>query len=160
MRFKEIINDMNIESTLDFLEKYYYTGDDAKFFADYKNGYINVINELKILEPIINDMVINVKLIPEKTWNDPDTNEIYIDDAYYDVSGFISTSEYSQGLEFTKWEEWLGMEINNINNIPNHEFIAHCLYELTFIGFDQNNIQEEINEINKLVELCQQEELL
>jgi hypothetical protein len=53
-------------------------------------------------------------------------------------------------LEFTRWSEWLGMQIDktSIKNFTELEIISRCLFEMTFMGFDENEIQEELNKIN------------
>ncbi len=34
------------------------------------------------------------------------------------------------------------------------EIIAHCLYEMTFCGYDQDEIQAQLTSINSLAEEC------
>ena len=57
-------------------------------------------------------------------------------------------------IEFTPWDEWLSMEIdsNTINEFTELDIIAHCLYEMTFIGFDETKIQGELNHLAKAAE--------
>lgn len=39
-----------------------------------------------------------------------------------------------------------------LENFSELEIIAHCLFEMTFIGFDKEEIQEELKSLNKTVE--------
>lgn len=57
-------------------------------------------------------------------------------------------------IEFTPWDEWLSMEIDSktLNEFSELEIIAHCLYEMTFIGFDEMKIQENLNQLTKTAE--------
>ncbi len=62
--------------------------------------------------------------------------------------------EFSQAIEFTPWSEWLGMEISSesLLDFSELEIICHCLYEMTFVGFDEKIIQEELKEMEKSIE--------
>lgn len=78
---------------------------------------------------------------------------------YVDVSGRFKNpkneeEEYSQALEFTPWNQWLGMEVSqeSLNHFTELEIIAHCLFEMTFIGFEEEVIQEEMDSIQKIIE--------
>lgn len=53
-----------------------------------------------------------------------------------------------------KWENWLGMGLapETLENFSELEIIAHCLYEMTFCGYEQDEIQKQIDTINKTVE--------
>lgn len=57
-------------------------------------------------------------------------------------------------LEFVPWREWLGMTIPRklLSDFNEPEIIAHCLYEMTFHGFDEKKIQAEFAEIKKSAE--------
>ncbi|MBI4524481.1 MAG: hypothetical protein HY695_11805 [Deltaproteobacteria bacterium] len=68
-------------------------------------------------------------------------------------------SEYGNGeveyaLEFHPWEEWLGMEIDETTQrkYTYPEILAHCLWEMSFMGFDQERILEEKREIMRRVD--------
>ena len=57
-------------------------------------------------------------------------------------SGFAN-SEVSYALEFTPWAEWLGMEIDpaSLAEFGEEGVIAHCLWAMTFVDFDETLIQ-------------------
>lgn len=52
-------------------------------------------------------------------------------------------------LEFTPWNQWLGMGISELTQkeFTELEIIAHCLYEMTFVGYNEEEIQEEFARI-------------
>lgn len=53
-------------------------------------------------------------------------------------------------LDFQPWAEWLGMEVDaqSLNEYPEAEIIAHCLWEMTFHGFspDSTGIEHRAND--------------
>jgi hypothetical protein len=83
----------------------------------------------------------------------------YDDTHYVDVSGYYTNpaernDEYSNSLaiEFVAWNEWLGMEIDkkSLTNFTELEIIAHCLNEMTFAGFEQDDIQAQMDHFNRI----------
>ena len=66
------------------------------------------------------------------------------------------TDEYSNSLaiEYTPWQEWLGMPVdtNSLQNFTELEIIAYCLNEMTYAGFEQEEIQAEIDRIKKIAD--------
>src|SRR5690606_28249802 len=72
---------------------------------------------------------------------------------YIDVSGRteINTQDITDSLaiEFVPWREWLGMTIDQItkNKFTELEIISHCLHEMTFVGFDETEIQNQFGAI-------------
>jgi hypothetical protein len=114
-------------------------------------AYDKVFNELKILQPENSELTINL------IWVRDDFDE----EEYVDVSGYLANQEatsdettVSYALDFTPWEEWLGMDIDDksIQAFSEPEIISHCLYEMTFYGFTQEKIQKEWKKIEKSVE--------
>ncbi|MBT9133171.1 MAG: hypothetical protein DDT33_01707 [Firmicutes bacterium] len=66
----------------------------------------------------------------------------------------IRNQEVSYGIEFTGWAEWLGMEIDqdSFSKYSESGIIGHCLWEMTFYGFTQDDIKKAIDRINKSAE--------
>ena len=60
----------------------------------------------------------------------------------------------SYAIEFVEWKNWLGMDVapETTKNFSDLEIIAHCLYEMTFIGYEENEIQEQFNTIKNEIE--------
>ena len=115
------------------------------------SGYETVFNELKSLSPTETDF--SIVLSNEK--DDLDNEE------YVHVSGYKNHQEDSEdespnsfALELTNWSEWLGMDMDekSLSEFTELEIISHCLYEMTFFGFDQETIQKEMDEIERSVD--------
>lgn len=94
-------------------------------------GYLKVFDELQHLTPTENvkDFEINIESSDELGW---------------DVYGKCSNDEIPYSLSYERWEDWLGYLINNIK-LPEPEIIAHCLYEITWNGFNQEQIQKNMD---------------
>ena len=60
----------------------------------------------------------------------------------------------SLAIEFVPWKEWLGMTIseNTFTEFNELEIIAHCLYEMTFMGYDEEEIQDQLSNIKGIAE--------
>jgi len=115
------------------------------------SGYEEIFRQLVSMPVIETDMIIEIK----REIDDFDNEE------YIDVSGRKKNEskdqkeqEVSYALEFTPWSEWLGMQIDktSIKNFTGLEIISRCLFEMTFMGFDENEIEEELNKINDTTE--------
>ncbi|MDO8928316.1 MAG: hypothetical protein Q7J86_06380 [Bacteroidota bacterium] len=142
MKFSEIVKRNSwLSVELVFLQLY---PDQKKSIS----GYERVFGDLKLLSPMDTDFVIMV------SWEKDD----FDDEEYAHVCGYKSHPEdnaedqpNSFAIEFTNWSEWLGMDIDekSIKDFTELELISHCLYEMTFFGFDQETIQKEMDEIEK-----------
>ena len=75
-------------------------------------------------------------------------------DRYFDVSGISAEGDHqSFALEFVSWGKWLGYEVDQatLKKMPKEEIVAHCLWEMTFIGFTQNKIRRRLAAMEKQV---------
>jgi len=63
----------------------------------------------------------------------------------------IGNQEVSYANEFTDWAEWLSMDIDHesLSKYSELEIIGHCLWEMTFYGFTQEDIKKAIDTIDK-----------
>jgi len=118
------------------------------------DAYRVVFESLQLMEPAMDDMLI---VLSEHPCDNDEENES--DDTFVDVSGRKLVPEPdsltdSYALEFVKWENWLGMDLapETIENFTELEIIAHCLYEMTFCGYDQDEIQAQLASINSTAE--------
>lgn len=69
---------------------------------------------------------------------------------YIDVSGFVSSdTEDKYAIEFRPWPEWLGMEISMETQAKYSELniVVHCLWEMTYMGYSEVSIKEQLDEI-------------
>ncbi len=143
MKLGELIKDSSWLSVEIVFSKTY---PDQVTFLD---NYELVFNLLKILKPKSSSIYILIK------------NEIdeFDNEEYVDISGYdslrVATSDNliteSLALEFTPWTKWLGMSIDqeSIKSYSSLEIICHCLHEMTFIGFNQKEIDDEWQKIKK-----------
>lgn len=115
-----------------------------------KNNYKNVIEYImKTPEVPFDDFIVSISLI------DPSDEEAYEEDideaAYLSISGYSAKEDLHFALGFTRWEEWANAKIviQEDLEIKPDELIAICIYEMTFYGFDQEEIAGELAEIEK-----------
>ena len=115
--------------------------------------YRNVFEKLNFLEPEESDM--NIVF----TECDCDMDEESEIKTYVDVSGKKKEKDKNSltdgyAIEFVEWKKWLGMDLENetMNNFNELEIIAHCLYEMTFCGYTEEEIKEQFNTINDSIE--------
>lgn len=143
LTFQDILLETNWDDVKSAIEKLY--PNDIESIDGFKNVYYTLLS----LEPIQNNdnIFIDIRFIKD------DLNE------YYSVSGKIPNDETFYGIEYDKWEEWLGYYIDNnlLNNMDKTEIVAHCLWEMTWGGFTQEEIQNHINYLNKLIEETKKE---
>jgi len=127
---------------------------------DQKNiaGFKAVFKRLQMLMPAETNMRIILKEVFDEFENErytcvsgvdgtlkkEENPEIFKDDK-------IGNQEVSYGIEFTDWEEWLGMDIDpeSTSNYHETDIIAHCLWEMSFYGYTQEAIKKTIDMINR-----------
>lgn len=113
-------------------------------------AYELIFGQLREMDPAETQMQI---VISEYPGDEP--GEIY-----YDVSGEKlipdddDESPNSYAIEFTPWNEWLGMNISEstLRDFNELEIISHCLYEMTFMGYDEKVIQDELSSLKTTVD--------
>lgn len=107
-------------------------------------GYELVFNKLMSMDP--EKTAMSIVIYKEKDGQDE----------YIDVSGLHNhpkneEEKYPQGIELTPWPEWLGMDISEetLKDYSEPEILIHCLYEMTFAGFSEDDIPKALRKINK-----------
>ena len=143
MKLKDLIDSNNwLGIKLILLELY----PDQESMLD---GYQNVFEQLKFSQPRNSDM--SIVLIEHNSEDE--------DESYVDVSGRKKSKDEdmltdSYAIEFVEWREWLGMDLapETIDNFTELEIIVHCLYEMTFISFDETEIKLELDTLEERVE--------
>lgn len=147
MKLNEIIKSYNWLSVELIVSRLY--PDQEKIVEEYRN----VFEKLKLLEPEEYDMSIVL------TENDCDSDDECEVRTYVDVSGRKKEKDPnsitdSYAIEFVEWAKWLGMDLapETTNNFTDLEIIAHCIYEMTFVAFNENEIKEQFETINDRVE--------
>jgi hypothetical protein len=53
------------------------------------------------------------------------------------------------GMEFCPWVDWVSMFITqeSLDNFSKEDIVAGCLYEMTFFGFTEENIGNELKKM-------------
>ena len=149
MKFKDLIKShswLSIEITL--LNLY---PDQKEMIAEYKS----VFDSLQIMESENDEILI---VLTEYDSDKDDESEFH--STYVDVSGRNLNPEVnnsitdSYAIEFVRWEKWLGMDLapETLRNFNELEIIAHCLCEMTFCGYEQEQIQEQLSSFNKTID--------
>lgn len=139
----EIVHQHAWESVEAFFAKAYPEAD----VDDHSQAY----ERLRFMQPKPTDFTIVLTTIT------PEPPE-QLEDAYVDVSGRKKvTSEgepESWAIEYTPWAEWLGADISE-ESLAEFGFvgaITHCLWEMTFCGYDEDEIQGKIADVRKQVD--------
>jgi len=102
-------------------------------------GYKMVFEKLIVIEAERIDISIVVTKVKDQ------------EEEYFDVSGLHNNpkneeEKYSQGIEFVPWRKWLGMDISreSLIDFSPQEIIVHCLYEMTFVSFKEEDIHKKL----------------
>jgi hypothetical protein len=116
--------------------------------------YRTVFEKLQITEPAAYD---ELEII--LTEYDCDPNFEKEKETYVDVSGQKKIPEPDSitngyAIEFLEWDKWLGMDLalETIKNFSDLEIIAHCMYEMTFVAYEEESIQQQFKSISDTVE--------
>ena len=115
-------------------------GDDCDtFVSDHSQVYATLLE----LHPEADDTVVHI---------DIKEDEDGFED--FDVYGIKPGAKDALALELTRWELWLGMEVarSTLQRFSSSEIVAHCLYEMSFCGYDQEEIAHFTTEVRSRAE--------
>jgi hypothetical protein len=148
MKLNELIKSNHWLSVEHTLLKLY--PDQKKMLSEYKE----VFEKLKKIEP---KKYKELEIVFTEYDSESDTENF--NETYIDVSGRKKNTDPnlnsdSYALEFLEWDKWLGMEIANetIKKFSELEIITHCLFEMTFVDYDDEAIQLQFKLLNATVE--------
>jgi hypothetical protein len=122
-------------------------------YPDQENSirdYQEVFEKLKLMIPV--EVAINIVLY-----------QYYDDETFLpscvDVAGINlkpSKDDINDGLaiEYSPWNQWLGMGIDELTakEFTELEIISHCLNEMTYAGFIEDEIQSDLDRIKNIAE--------
>ena len=139
MTLKELINQHHWLSVQYELTRLY--PDEEKQIDAYQDVY----EQLKLLVPEPSDITIRLTEI-----TDEDESYISVDGYYTDGRVDKHSGNDALALDFTSWNQWLGMpvDVRAFEEFTELEIIAHCLYEMTFVSFDQEEIKKQLDDLN------------
>lgn len=148
MKLNDLIKSYNwLSVELTLLQLY---PDQDKMVDEYRNVY----KKLKITEPADYDELEIILIEYEDDSAFENDEETYIDASGRNKMSDPNEIIYSYALEFLEWDKWLGMDLatETIEKFSDLEIIAHCLYEMTFVDYDEEAIQQQFKSLNDAVE--------
>ena len=143
MKFVDLIKPNNwLSIELIFLNLY---PDQEESIEDYRE----VFEKLTTITAVDTEMIIVLATVEDDF--DPEEPISYVDVSGRKPNGGEHPDETNYAIEFEEWEKWLGMDLapETLQNFNELEIIAHCLFEMTFCGFDEVEIQEQFEDIKK-----------
>lgn len=141
---KDFIMNVSFEQVAEVLKR--------KYPKDWKGagngeGFEMVFNNLKEMEPVSRDdgMKIEIKHIVQNFEGEIEE---------FDSVGGVDDDGKRWALDFIPWAEWLGMGIheNTLQNYSHEEIVAHALWEMTFYGYYEEDIQQKADDLRKAKE--------
>jgi len=155
MKFKDLIDKYIWNDAQAVLLRFY--PDEEKSIEEYQQVY----EMLRSLQPAETKLRICIETVTDSldgaTWEDVSgkdgtTRRETAPEMEWDVER--GNEEASFGIEFTDWAEWLGMEIDSQTAVryPELAIIAHCLWEMTFVGYSREVVREKREELRTMAE--------
>lgn len=114
------------------------------------SGYEDVFHQLQMIQPAES----NIEIVLTEHIDEGLDEGPYTFVSGKEVHNNRGMESESLAIEFVKWNEWLGMTIENntLKDYTQLEILSHCLYEITFVGFEEEKIQQELKNIEADVE--------
>ena len=134
----DLLKKVDIERVLFYLEK---LGESKKSLDSYKTVYKNLLTmEVK------DNKEMYIFVVEEKDY--------FEDEKYFNVLGLDIKDGESYAIEFMDWSDWLGSNVveKSVEKLGSVIFVAECLKEMTFLGFEEERMAEEREELNRRVE--------
>jgi hypothetical protein len=145
IQLADLLKQVSFETVFTTLVSYFPSQESSK------EGYKEVFETLLTLSPKpltnLNDLFIHVTL----------TSDQYSDGEYLDVSGIqLNKKDKFYGIEFCPWKDWVSMHISqeSLDTLTKEDIVAGCLYEMTFFGFTDKDVQDEAERLRKSIEKC------
>ena len=155
MILKDLLDEVEFDFVFDELVNLYYQKEDQEAIKELYNGYSSTFYKLQNMQPKFDGENFCIKVDKTFEWDiDENENIIYTEDFYYNVHGINTDTNQSYAIEFEPWGEWLGWDIDReqVKELSKEAYVAHILWEMTYIGFDENSIQETISGLKEMVD--------
>ena len=143
MLFIDLLKKVNIDDVIEYLTRNT-DGDELEYLEKgYRKLYSYLLNkevkstgEVRILVALLKDYL-----------EDEDAD-------YVHVCGYSDKDSTCYAIEFMNWSEWLGSEVveKSVKVFGETIYVAECLKEMTFIGFEEEDITSEKEELDRRVE--------
>lgn len=136
MKLKDILDIIDIDKMWEFMIQEYPDQD--------KQSYMEALEELKQTELIEPEDGLRIEILVWEKESDDDVDG-------WHVHGIDDNQSW--GIEFVDWGKWLAMEVvdSTEKNLTNEQMAALCLWEMTFMGFDNDSIQNQMKELEESV---------
>ena len=143
MKLKELIEKYNFEEVFQKLIELYPKEEKNK------KGYKNAYTEMKELTNSNIEVNPKSKIIVEYIKKDK-----LIEEPYWSVSLLENNMRYA--IELSQWKDLMNYNCK-IKNMEEIDFLAHVIWELTFMGYSQKEIKKEYDKITKLADKAKKE---
>lgn len=113
-------------------------------------AYAEVFQKLRQMTPT----EIDTQIVLQQCFDDETGEESYVHVSGREPFPDESNPTGMVAIQFVPWSEWLGMTIDRdtLKEFNQLEIISHCLYEMTFMGYDEETIQQYLADMEKSVE--------
>ena len=113
------------------------------------DGYEEIYYKLLSLEPTETGQTLHIRSNEGYEPDDPPWFDVFGKDG--SMNEYAPEHEQTFALEFTPWSAWLSMPIHymTMEQHSNVDILAHCLYGMTFCGFDEEAIKEQMDELDR-----------
>ncbi len=105
--------------------------------------YLAVFDDLRARAAVAGDFYIRVRRFIDEVEGD-----------IVDVYGIVPGEDVAYSLVATPWAEWLGGEVRIEGEVTMVEAAAHCLWEITFLSFDEMfcrlEVEAAVDAINRV----------
>ena len=107
----------------------------------YEKAFADILNR-KPRKHRLNDLYIHIE------------KEVEDGREYANVNGKDMNTGRKYGIEFCSWDDWVTMFITEetLEALTNEEIVAACLYEMTFFGYSEGAVIEQLDTMQKNVE--------
>jgi len=114
--------------------------------TEHLETYRKIFHNLRLMKPEACTTEIVIQYVSEDDTDVSTAIEVYGTDR-------IAQKEHADcfALEYQPWKEWLGMTVSErtVSGFSEPEIVVHCLYEMTFAGFDEQSVQRKWLKMNK-----------
>lgn len=135
--FKELVDRHPFDAVAKRMAELYPDQDVSSYSAPYER--------LRWLAPTPADWEIEVAYVPKGYIgldNDP------AEESWCRVGGVNPKTDEHYAIEFSPWSRWLGAHVSAwcLEELQEVDVIVHCLWEMTYVGFEEEEIQGALGE--------------
>jgi hypothetical protein len=113
-------------------------------------AYEEVFEKLKWMTPV----EVSINIVLYQYYDDETFKPSCVDVAGINLKPSKDDINDSLAIEYSPWNQWLGMEIGELTlkEFTELEIISHCLNEMTYAGFIEEEIQADLKRIENVAE--------